>query len=191
MNSSIGKVLVLGCCGKPGFRLFHAIFKEVSFIWKFAKKSLLRILKGEKYRESELLINFNALADITGVRREDLVGLDIQELEILWKRFFLLPETSSLSSNSIMQHILDEEKYAEALVSHEIDNIGKTIKKHYFIFLDILDIEFLEGVSSSSDNAETRMNDLVCFGHQGLACEAQSIRSEMDNYRDEEIPNVS
>lgn len=128
MNSSIGKVLVLGCCGKPGFRFFHAIFEEVSFIWKFAKKSLFRISKGEKYRESELLINFNALADITGVRREDLVGLDIQELEILWKRFFLLPETSSLSSNSIMQHILDEEKYAEALVSHEIDNIGKTIK---------------------------------------------------------------
>ena len=60
---------------------------------------------------------------------------------------------------------------------------------HYF--LEILDIEFLEGGSSSSDNAETKMNDFVCFGHQGSACEAQSIRSEMDNYRDEEIPNVS
>ena len=128
MLSFFGKIAILGICGKPGFRFFHAMFKEITLIWKHTKNLLFRISRAEK-RNSEILINFNAIADVTGFKREDLVGLDIEELEILWKRFFLLPETTSLSSNSIMQHILDEEKHAEALAAHEIDDIGK-IKKN-------------------------------------------------------------
>ncbi|CBY22400.1 unnamed protein product, partial [Oikopleura dioica] len=145
------------------------MFKEISLIWKHTKTLLFRISREEK-RNSEILINFNAIADVTGFKREDLVGLDIEELEILWKRCFLLPETTSLSSNSIMQHILDEEKHAEALAAHEIDDI-------------VLDLECLEGGSSSSDNGETKMNDFVCLGQLGSACEAQSIKSEIDIYK--------
>ena len=85
-------------------------------------------------RDSELFINFCALAEITGVSKEDLAALDIQELEILWKRFFLLSERGSISSNSNMQQILDEEKYAEALAEHEIDNIGTIFNIHGLIF---------------------------------------------------------
>jgi len=55
---------------------------------------------------------------------------------------------------------------------------------------EVLDLECLEGGSSSSDNGETKMNDFVCLGQLGSACEAQSIKSEIDIYKDEELPSV-
>ncbi|CAG5088109.1 Oidioi.mRNA.OKI2018_I69.PAR.g11733.t1.cds [Oikopleura dioica] len=65
-----------------------------------------------------------ALVETTGLQRDLFEAMDIEELESLWKRVYLLQEQSSLSSDKMMDRVLDdEEKYAGIFATYEIDNI--------------------------------------------------------------------
>ena len=120
--SSAVKILILGFCGKPGYRFFYAMFEQMCSIWNRVRNFFV---ERERTRDPELYINMTALVETTGLQRDLLEAMDIEELENLWKRVYLLPEQSSLSSDKMMDRVLDdEEKYAGIFATYEIDNIG-------------------------------------------------------------------
>ena len=98
-----------------------------------------------------------ALVETTGLQRDLLEAMDIEELENLWKRVYLLPEQSSLSSDKMMDRVLDdEEKYAGIFATYEIDNIGNWSSAHILFSSSFLDSMELDQIGESGDESSAR-----------------------------------
>lgn len=119
--SSAVKILILGFCGKPGYRFFYAMFEQICSIWDRVRNFFV---ERETKRDPELYINMTALVETTGLQRDLLEAMDIEELENLWKRIYLYQEASSLSSDKMMDRVLDDEEKYAGIIATYADHIG-------------------------------------------------------------------